>query len=565
MKRIVKWARQEGEFIFWMVAFNLTYIENFRVDNHGRHIVAATLAHGMSKVFSPVILLDILLLCLFERWKRLHRAVKVFFLSVNACLFAVDLFSIYHYGIPMNRAMLEVALTTNLREGGEFLEMYLLNGGLWCFFFAVLLSLALLRRFFAYILMRKEGFLLMFLAGILLFVHSAANTSFRKDNPQKAIAVFRLISMISGIRRDVASFHEMENGLQPSVTLTRNDAHIPYVFFILGESTDRNRMALYGYPLQTTPRLCARQQEGGLYVFQDVISPHSHTMLVLQKLFTFYRYGDEAKWFTYANLFSVLRAAGYHTVWLSNQESAILGVVGKFYADQCDVSRFTLLRDNGGDGMIYDEALLPLLDEALVSPSEKNFYMLHLMGTHMSYRQRYPREYTRFSAEEERGFTGITEAQKQVRAEYDNAVCYNDFVVDEIIRRFEKRNAIIIYISDHGEEVYEERAFFGHEEDVGSRHMIEIPMLVWMSPECRQAFPALEQRIASAVDRPFMTDDMIHVLLDMMEIETEEYRPALSVINSAFDAARSRIYSGRRYERAGGLTGMRVSTAGEAQ
>ncbi|MBR1671361.1 MAG: DUF1705 domain-containing protein, partial [Fretibacterium sp.] len=282
MKRIFNWARQEGEFIFWMVAFNLTYIENFRVDNHGRHIVAATLVHGMSKVFSPVILLDILLLCLFGRWKRPHRAVKFFFLSVNACLFAVDLFSIYHYGIPMNRAMLEVALTTNLREGGEFLEMYLLNGGLWVFFFAVLLFLALLRRCFAYIQRRKEGFLLMFLAGALLFVHSAANTSFRKDNPQKAIAVFRLISMISGIRRDVASFHEMENGLQPGVTLTRNDAHTPYVVFILGESTDRNRMALYGYPLQTTPRLCARREEGGLYVFQDVISPHSHTMLVLQ-------------------------------------------------------------------------------------------------------------------------------------------------------------------------------------------------------------------------------------------------------------------------------------------
>ncbi len=549
INRISSWARREGPFIFWMVAFNLTYIENFRVDNHGSHIIAATLFYGLSKVFSPVILLDILILCLFGRWDRLCRAVKWFFLSVNACLFVVDLFAIYHYGIPMDRAMLEIALTTNLREGSEFLSMYLLNWRLWAFLFAIILSLILLRFLLSKVSIQRGGLPLLLLAGVLLFTHSAANTSFRKDNPQKAIAVFRLISILSGIHKDLVSFREMESGIPPKVILTRNEADIPDVVFILGESTDRNRMALYGYSLPTTPRLLERSREGGLYTFQDVISPHSHTMLVMEKLFTFYRYGDEGRWFDYPNLFSILRAAGYRTVWLSNQESAILGVVGKFFAGQCDENRFTLIRDHGDDGMVYDGALLPLLDEALASSSKKNFYVLHLMGTHMGYRMRYPKEFTQFSSADEGGFEGITEAQKQVRAEYDNAVLYNDFIVDEIIRRFEKRDAIIIYISDHGEEVYEERDFFGHEEALGSYHMIEIPMLVWMSPGLRRACPDLELRIAANIDRPFMTDDMIHVLLDIMRIETKDYHPERSVIHPDFNVTRPRIYSGRTYEK----------------
>ena len=207
------------------------------------------------------------------------------------------------------------------------------------------------------------------------------------------------------------------------------------------------------------------------------------------------------------------------------------------------------MKDDGGDGMVYDEKILPLLDAELVSSSSfaKNFYVIHLMGTHMSYRCRYPAEFDRFQYYDEGGFDGINDAQRKIRAEYDNAVLYNDFIVDEIIKRFEAKNAIVIYTSDHGEEVYEERDFFGHEEDQGSCSMIEIPMLVWLSQEFRDTFPDVEHRIALSTSRPFMTDDMIHFILDIMSIETKDYRPEFSVINSSFNQHRTRIYSGKRY------------------
>ena len=67
------------------------------------------------------------------------------------------------------------------------------------------------------------------------------------------------------------------------------------------------------------------------------------------------------------------------------------------------------------------------------------------MGTHIDYSMRYPKEFKKFSPEDEQGLNTINLSQK-IRAEYDNAVLYNDFVVNEIIKRFETRNAIIIYI-----------------------------------------------------------------------------------------------------------------------
>ena len=76
-------------------------------------------------------------------------------------------------------------------------------------------------------------------------------------------------------------------------------------------------------------------------------------------------------------------------------------------------------------------------------------------------------------------------------------------------------------------------------------------MLVWTSERFRAAYPELQARLAGAVDRPYMTDDMIHTLLDLMQISTPEYNPAKSILNPAFDASRKRLLKGGvAYERA---------------
>ena len=84
-------------------------------------------------------------------------------------------------------------------------------------------------------------------------------------------------------------------------------------------------------------------------------------------------------------------------------------------------------------------------------------------------------------------------------------------------------------------------------------NMIEVPLIIWTSPKFRQEFPDIEARIASSVSRPYMTDDMIHTVLDIMGIETPGYDPSKSVINPAFDSSRKRIYAGMLYDKKHGL------------
>lgn len=332
------------------------------------------------------------------------------------------------------------------------------------------------------------------------------------------------------------------------VILTKNESTIPYVVFIMGESTDKNHMGIYGYKNNTTPLLEKREVDDELYVFQDVIASANYTNASLGNVFTFHEKGSSKQWYEYENLFDILKAAGYYTSWISNQETTgVYGSTAHVYASRCDVSKFTEIRDSRTIHRFYDDKLLPLLDDSLSVEKQKQFFVIHLEGTHEEYKERYPKEFEKFSMYDE---NGSNDKQRQIKAEYDNAVLYNDFIVNEIIRRFEDMNAIIIYISDHGNEVCEESDFHGHSsETVGNLHMIEIPMLIWTSKRFKEAYPTVDKKIRSSINHPYMTDDLINTILNLMDIEVNDYDKKKSIINDDFDFTRKRIYNGKEYVR----------------
>ena len=510
-------------------------------------------------IFFSAALLDITVYLIFNKFPRIHNTIKKIFLLISACMFLADLFAIYYYQLPFNSEMLNVALMTNFREGSEFIQIYLSDLHFWLFFIAIGFILMLFMKIFRLILSNK--ILACFLLIICVSTGGwAAVREFRIGGGvhkiKSSIAPFRIASMLNDIHQSLQKTNEVMSRI-PEVKITKNKSSIPYVIFVLGESTTRNHMSIYGYNLITSPNLAKCQNEGRLYVFNDVVSPHALTILSLQKIFTFYRYGSAGEWFTYANLFSILKEAGYYTMWLSNQEMSIGGIVTKFYSGLCEQRKFIEdFKDNITIAVTTDEAILPLLDKSLEIEHAKNFYLIHLIGTHFHYYKRYPKSFEKFYTQDEDktgGLINMSVRQKILRAQYDNAILYNDFILGEIIKRFEDKNAIIIYISDHGEEIFDTMNLLGHNDGVLSPNVIEIPFIIWLSEKFAASYPELEARIASSVHKPYMTDDMIHTVLDIMQIETHGYDPAKSIINASFDITRPRIYSGHIYDKEKGL------------
>lgn len=127
---------------------------------------------------------------------------------------------------------------------------------------------------------------------------------------------------------------------------------------------------------------------------------------------------------------------------------------------------------------------------------------------------------------------------------------YNDFIVTEIINKFRDREALVIYLPDHAEAVYDEgTGFAGHIEENANRHMIEIPLIFWASEKFRAKYPEKWAQIVRNAERPYMTDDMIHTVLDLVDVETEDYEPDRSIVNEDFDSQRVRMFDGADYDR----------------
>ena len=313
--------------------------------------------------------------------------------------------------------------------------------------------------------------------------------------------------------------------------------NISNIVFIIGESITRNHMSLYGYNQNTNPLLTELEKEGNLYKFTDVISPHAYTIGSLKKVLTFYTLESDKNWYEYNNIIDIMKKAGYKTYWFSNQESSGLnGNVVVNYGKKSDVIIFNNIWDSSKEiKNSYDEEIV-IKSKNYISKEKDNFIIYHLMGAHQGYNNRYPKRYDKFK-------------NKNIYiSSYDNAILYNDYVVNEIINNFKNEETIIFYISDHGEEVYDFRMFAGHSEGKGSKYMIEIPFLIFVSDKFKEKYTEIVFSIENSQNTPYMIDDIIHTILDISGITTEEFNEEKSIISKNFNENRQRLFLGKDYE-----------------
>ncbi|MDE7377679.1 MAG: phosphoethanolamine transferase [Paraprevotella sp.] len=328
---------------------------------------------------------------------------------------------------------------------------------------------------------------------------------------------------------------------------------IPTLVVIIGESYNRHHSALYGYSLPTTPRQCARVRNGELFPFTDVVSCWNLTSNVFKYMFSLYGYGHKGTWCDEPLFPALFRKAGYRVAFLTNQfvrrpDDNAFDFSGGYFINDSRLSN-SLFDVRNERKHPFDEDLLLDYDSLCAdSLYSRRLVMFHLIGQHVGYENRCPDERKRFMlADYER--PDLTDDQLQKVVDYDNATLYNDSVVDAVLRRFEADDALVLYVPDHGEEVYDGLKTFGrlHSSALTPRMVhneFEIPFWIWCSPVCRRNRPELVHQIMEAVDRPFMTDDLPHTLLYLADIRCPEYDERRAVISPQFDMGRRRLLKG---------------------
>ena len=301
---------------------------------------------------------------------------------------------------------------------------------------------------------------------------------------------------------------------------------------VIGESTNRQRMSLYGYPRPTTPRLDALRDE--LIVFNDVITPRPYTIEALQQALSFADEKHPNAFFDQPTLLNMMKQAGYDITWITNQQTQTRRNTMLTTLSQLADHQVYLNNNRQQNASQYDGAVLKPFIDALKMPAPKKMIVVHLLGTHRQYSYRYPDIFKQFSDN-----TGVPQWVSDKNLDeynsYDNAILYNDYVISELINHLKKNNnkALLVYFSDHGEEVfdYAGKPFCGRNEDTPSPAMYTIPFITWASPKWAHQHTEQWQKYT---DRPFTSADFIYTLPDMIGISFDGLDPTRSLVSESF-------------------------------
>ena len=374
----------------------------------------------------------------------------------------------------------------------------------------------------------------------------------KKDQAKLYVPVYRLAF---GIYANQLASHQIVDleAASQKIQVDSCSYRVPNIVLVIGESYNKHHSQLYGYDKPTTPRQMALAAEGSLVAFSDVVAPWNLTSFVFKHMLSLHAVGDTGEWCDAPLFPEVFRKAGYRVTFITNQfqskaKEAVYDFSGGFFLNDPVYSK-RLFDVRNSRLHRFDDGVLKEYDALSKDSAAHNLIILHLMGSHVDYRARYPQNQRYFNAAMYNR-PELTDKQKRILSDYDNSLRYNDSIVAAVTQRFIDKDAVVIYMPDHGEEIFDGKPYmYGrmHGANIDyrlARNEMEIPFWIWGSPQYIEHHPYGWQAIKAAKDRPLMTDVLPHLLLFLGGIATPDYRAAYNVISPEYDVKRPRILKG---------------------
>lgn len=317
---------------------------------------------------------------------------------------------------------------------------------------------------------------------------------------------------------------------------------------VVGESLNRNHMSLYGYGRDTTPNLNRLSSE--IIKFDNVVSAFAQTSPSLSVSLT---EADTVNGLREADAISLLGAmkkAGFKTWWISNQQP--LRKPTTAMAALADVEHFISHDFHGVEVNRYDGYLLPSIKKALADNALHKVIFVHLMGSHLQYKNRYPADQALFKGEEgvQAYVKNPSDSELDYINSYDDSVHYTDSVLGEILTQLKatKGIAALSFFADHGEEVFDSKDFKGHGPDGVTHNMLEIPFVFWRNKAYQTEFKTVDTLLKSRQHESMMLDDFFHFGLCTAQVQSDLLITERSVCSSSYQA-KPRIIYGKDYDK----------------
>jgi len=309
------------------------------------------------------------------------------------------------------------------------------------------------------------------------------------------------------------------------------------IVLVIGESARADRWAINGYARPTSPQLSTT---ANLVSFRDVVSIATATRLSVPIIVT-RKPAERVESVAFAepSVVSLFKEAGFHTVWLSNQAA-----VGQYdtpisvYAKEADELSF-LNPSSYEARTTFDEVLLRPLQNALMRQDPAVFIVVHVLGSHFNYRQRYPDQFDRFQpspAPKDPVSLHDPYWKDALNNAYDNSILYSDHILAEVINALKasgRERALMLYVSDHGEDLFDDRcAQGGHGR--ATINAYRIPAFVWYSDAYAAQFPDKVRALQSNRSKRVTTEAVVESLADAAALTFPTQNSTFSLFSPNF-------------------------------
>ncbi|OTQ29827.1 hypothetical protein B6D19_11740 [Gilliamella apicola] len=476
-----------------------------------------------------------------------RKIVTVYGLIVGSLsLISISYFIIYRQ--EFSQSVFFVMAESNLTESNEFIQQYFSFKLMALVVIYCLIGIYLWRKVSPVYVKNTTKWVASLLIAIYAIMPLFISVTIKKSSLQKATThlltrmettiPWQLINSYIAYRSQLSNMEDIMhhlNALPPVANLKDTNGNTPRTLvLIIGESTTRNRMSIYGYSRNTTPQIEQFKKDNPEFiVFNDVVSSRPYTIEVLQQALTFADEQHPDLYLTQPSLIHLMKQAGYKTYWITNQQTMTeRNTMLTMFSKQAD-EQFYMNNDRNQSSRQYDESVFEPFMKVLAEPEEKKFIIIHLLGTHMKYEFRYPKdgEHDRFKDNASIPFN-IQDEDVDEYNSYDNAISYNDFVTTTLFNLFKNShaNGFMLYFSDHGEDVYETppHDILGRNEKAPTRTMYTVPFMLWQSSSWMASHPNYYQ---AYVNRKFSTQNLIHTWSDLAGLSYNLYVPEKSLVN----------------------------------
>jgi len=287
------------------------------------------------------------------------------------------------------------------------------------------------------------------------------------------------------------------------------------VVLVIGESARKANFQLYGYQRDTNP-LLSKQKE--LKVFQ-ANSCATYTTAGTKAILEPKDCGD-----LYELLPNYAFRTGADVSWRTSNWGEPPIHIDEYVTDDELAKQYP---DVDSD---HDAILLAGLRQRIESsPKNKVLIILHTSTSHgPQYANKYPKAFEVYKPVA----LNVEESEKHVDMlvnAYDNTIRYTDFLLDSLIntlRTMTDRKSAMIFISDHGESLGENKIFMhGLPMKLAPKEQYEIPFLVWTS----ENFRTYKSNLPAVLEQHYI----FHSVLNLLSIQSPAYNEDYNIFAPA--------------------------------